>query len=163
MNLQDLAAIAEVVAGAAVIASLVYLALQIRQSNTATHRQMYMEAASTLSEYWLALAQDYPLYEKLTTMLRAPDELSNPEKEQAYLLFDSYMSLMESFYLHNQEYGENTSQERWGRILGRMLNAPGGTEYWLNRRFYFHGEFSIYVDSLFVKNEHEGSDTESSD
>ena len=61
---------------------------------------------------------------------------------------DSYLTLMESYYLHNQQYGEKLSQERWERILARMFSTPGGNEYWHRRRFAYHDEFAAYIDTL---------------
>jgi hypothetical protein len=148
MTIQTWALFSEIVGAVAVVVTLAYVALQIKQSNTATHRQMYMAAAAGLAEYWVTLAQDYPLYELFVSMLRAPAELSRTDKERAYLVMDSYLTLMESYYLHNRQYGEDISQARWERILRRMFATPGGNEYWLKRRFAYHDEFAGYVDRL---------------
>ncbi len=148
MTIQDWVSVSEIVGAAAVVVTLAYVALQIRQTNTATHRQMYIESVAGLSEYWRSLAQDYPLYELFVSMLRAPAELSRTEKGRAFIVMDSYMTLMESYYLHNRQYGEKLSQERWERVLGRLFSTPGGNEYWLKRRFGYHDEFATYIDNL---------------
>ena len=148
MTIQDWVPVSEIVGAVAVVVTLAYVAIQIRQTNTTTHRQMYQEAATALSEYWRALAQDYPLYELFVSMLRAPAELSRAEKGRAYIVMDSYLTLMESYYLHNRQYGEKLSQERWERILSRMFGTPGGNEYWQKRRFAYHDKFALYIDKL---------------
>ncbi len=148
MNIQDLGAIGEIIGGVAVIATLIYLAMQIKQANVATHRNMYAQAATALSEYWLALAKDPELYESFTTMLRAPETLSEADRNRGYLVMDSYLSLMESYFLHNRQYGEQLSQERWGRMLLRLFDTPGGQEYWRRRRASFHADFAKYLDEL---------------
>jgi hypothetical protein len=48
MNLQDFASIAEIVGGFAVIASLIYLAKQIRSSTQAAHSTAYEEAVQQI-------------------------------------------------------------------------------------------------------------------
>lgn len=148
MTIQNWVYFSEIVSAAAVVITLAYVALQIKQTNTATHRQMYIAAATGLSDYWRALAQDYSLYELFVSMLRSPGELSRTEKGRAYIVMDSYLTLMESYYLHNQQYGEKLSQERWERILARMFSTPGGNEYWRRRRFAYHDEFAAYIDTL---------------
>ena len=130
MTIQDLGAIGELVGGAAVIATLIYLAIQVKQSNVSTHRNMYAQGATAISNYWLTLAKDPELYRTFTSMLRNPESLSRQELDQGYLVMDSYLSLMESYYLHNAEYGEEISQQRWARILRRMLSLTGGQKYW---------------------------------
>jgi len=148
MDVQDLGAVGEIVGGLAVIATLVYLARQIRQANTSTHRQMYAQAATAISEFWLNLAKDAELQALFQKMLSEPDGLGSNQLERAFLILDSYFSLMESYYLHNQEFDEKLSQERWERILVRILAAPGGRAYWLKREYAFHDSFARYVSQL---------------
>ena len=57
IDIQDLGSIGEIVGAIAVIATLVYLSRQIAQSNSATHRQVYSQAATAVSEFWLNLAK----------------------------------------------------------------------------------------------------------
>ncbi len=148
MTIEDFGAIGEVVGGVAVIATLIYLALQVKQSTISTHRSMYAQAATAISDYWLALAREPELYKTFTCMLRDPESLSRDELDRGYLVMDAYLSLMESYYLHNLEYGEELSQERWGRMMQRMLSLPGGQKYWSRRRSSFHEQFAEYVDQL---------------
>ena len=148
MNIQDFGAIGEIVGGIAVIATLMYLSVQIRQSNTSTHRQMYAQAATAISEFWLALAKDEELYDLYLKMMREPQSLQPTQLGRGQLVLDSYLSLMESYFLHNSEYKEQLSQERWERILRQMLNTPGGRVYWPNRQKYFHEKFRLYIDEL---------------
>ena len=148
MNIQDLGAIGEIVGGIAVIATLGYLSVQVRQANVSTHRNMYAQAANAISDFWLSLAKDYELYECYVLMLRDPEDLTEHDQNRGYLVMDSYLSLMESYYLHNREYGEDLSQERWGRMLRRMFDTPGGRKYWQKRKASFHAEFAEYLDTV---------------
>ncbi len=156
VNIQDLAAIAEIAGSVAVIASLIYLALQIRQTNVATHRSMYAQAATSISEFWLSLAKDPQLYASFTSMLRAPESLSEHERDRGYLVMDSYLSLMESYFLHNRQYGEQLSQERWSRLLHRMFHTTGGQEYWRKRKSSFHKDFVEYLDGIIARDASSG-------
>lgn len=150
VDIQDLGSIGEVVGAIAVIATLVYLSRQIAQSNTATHRQMYSQAATAVSEFWLNLAREPELYELFRRMLTTPDQLQKHEVERAFLVLDSYLSLLEAYYLHNQEFGEVLSQDRWERVLRQLLHTEGGRMYWAKRKFAFHSDFAEYL-SPFVK------------
>ena len=148
MDIQDFGALGEVVGAVAVIATLVYLARQIRQANNSTHRQMYAQAATAVSEFWFNLAKEPELHALFQQMLSAPDSLTPQELERSYLVLDGYLALMESYYLHNREFKETESQDRWRRILERMMNAPGAVPYWQKRQFAFHEDFSAYISSL---------------
>ena len=146
--LDALGNIGDFVGGIAVIATLIYLAVQLKQANVTTHRQMYAHSALAISEFWLNLAREPELYHSFRSLLRSPEDLSQERSERGMLVCDSYLSLMESFYLHNIEYGETLSQERWNRTLSQMLNTPGGVHYWSRRKSSFHEEFSDYIQTL---------------
>ena len=63
-------------------------------------------------------------------------------------VIESHFSLMEGYYLHNVEYGEKLAQDRWSRVLRRILSMPGGSAYWADNEWKFHAEFAKYIDSL---------------
>jgi len=148
MSIQELGAIGEMVGGVAVLVTLIYLAMQVRQGSVTTHRQMYGQAAEAISSFWMDLARDPDLLDAYLEMLRPDHQPDSPGARRGYLVFDAYLSLLESFYLHNREYGERLSQERWQRVLTRLLTTPGGRTYWARRREYFHEEFATYVQNL---------------
>jgi len=148
MSLQDYGAIGEIIGGIAVLATLIYLAVQLKQANMTSHRQTYVQSAMAISDFWLNLAREPELYHSFRSLLRSPEELNQERSERGMLVLDSYLALMESFYLHNIEYGETLSQERWNRTLDQMLNTPGGIHYWSRRKSFFHQKFSDYIQSL---------------
>ena len=148
MSIQEWGAIGEVIGGIAVVVTLIYLSIQLKQSNVTTHRNMYAQAAVAISDFWLNLAREPELHQLYLSMLHAPESLDEAQNQRAYLVMNGYLSLMESYYLHNQEYGERLSQERWSRILSRLLDSPGGRRYWSRRKAHFHQEFSDYVQTL---------------
>lgn len=148
MDFQDLGSIGEIVGALAVIVTLVYLSRQIAQANSATHRQMYSQAATSVSEFWLSLAKDPELYELFRRMVSNPDELTRLERERAFLVLDAYLSLLESYYLHNREFGEVLSQDRWNRVLDQILNTNGGRLYWRKRHSAFHSDFAAHLTSI---------------
>jgi hypothetical protein len=148
MTVQDLGALGEIIGAVAVIITLIYLAVQMRQSNRATHRLMYSSAAEKVSDFWADLASNIELFELYTRLLTDPDGLSRQESERAHLVLDAFLALMESYFLHNRQYGETLSQERWERILSRIFATPGGRLYWARRRFAFQRDFAEYVDGI---------------
>ena len=148
MDIQDLGSIGEIIGALAVIATLVYLSRQIAQANNATHRQMYSQAATAVSEFWLNLAREPELHSLFRNMLAAPESLTKADLERAFLVMDSYLALMESYYLHNRQFGEVLSQERWQRVLKQLLNTQGGRAYWPKRQYAFQQEFADYLATL---------------
>ena len=151
MLIEALGAIGAFVGGLAVLLTLIYLAKQLKQSTVATHRQTYVESAKAISEFWLTLAREPELHEAFVDFLKVPESQSKGRRERGFLVMDAYLSLMESFYLHNEQYREVQSQQRWERVLKQLMNTPGGLEYWPRRRNYFHEAFADFIDSLSVQ------------
>ena len=151
MTIQDWGAIGEIVGGIAVLITLIYLVVQIKQSTKATHRNMYSSSSADVSRFWLELARDMQLYEDFIHMLRDPDSMAQQNLERGFLVLDSLMSLMESYYLHNRDYGEDLSQERWGRVLTRFFGTPGGRQYWQARHNAYQAEFAAYINEIVEK------------
>ena len=148
MTIQDWGAVGEIIGGIAVVITLIYLVVQIRESTRATHRNMYSSASADVSRFWLELAKDMVLYEDFTQMLRDPESMDQQNRDRAYLVMDSFLSLLESYFLHNRDYGEVLSQERWGRMLARFFGTPGGREYWQARRNAYQDEFAEYLNEI---------------
>jgi hypothetical protein len=148
MSIQDWGAIGEAVGGAAVLVTLVYLALQLRRTSRVAHRQTYNAGAEAISRFLFELAENPGLHLLYRRSLQEPEKLEKDELLQGHTVIESYFSLMEGYYLHNFEYGEKLAQERWSRVLRRLLSMPGGSVYWAQNRWKFHAEFAKYIDSL---------------
>lgn len=61
MNLQDLGAIGELISGVVVVATLIYLAIQLRQNTETTQAQTTASVALEMEQALLALAQNADL------------------------------------------------------------------------------------------------------
>lgn len=148
MTIQDWGAVGELVGGVAVLITLIYLALQLRRTARVAHRQIYSEGAEVMSNFSLKLAQNPELHSMYRRALREPDKLNSEQLLQGRAVIESYFSLMEGYYLHNVEYGEKLAQDRWSRVLRRVLSMPGGSAYWAENEWKFHAEFVRYIDAL---------------
>jgi hypothetical protein len=148
LTVQDWGAVGELIGAVAVIVTIIYLALQLKRSARATHRQTYHAAAEAIAEFSLTLARDQALNDRFRGALQTPDALLASDLNSGFAALDAYLALMESFYLHNREFGERLSQERWDRMLRRLFATPGAQRYWRERCWQFHAEFAAYVDAL---------------
>ena len=148
MTIQDWGAIGGAIGGIAVLFTLVYLALQLRRTTRVAHRQTYTAGAEAISRFSFDLAKNPELHLVYRRALQDPDALGFEELAQAHAILDSYFALMEGYYLHNMEYGEKLAQERWSRILRRLLSMPGGRAYWADHSWKFHVQFVDYINSL---------------
>jgi hypothetical protein len=148
MTIQEWGAIGELVGGVAVLATLVYLAVQLRRTTRVAHRQTYNAGAEAISRFSLELAKNPEIHSVYRRALATPEKLSADELLQGHAVVEAFLALNEGYYLHNVEYGETLPQQRWGRILRRILSMPGGKSYWKNNKWKFHAEFVEYMDTL---------------
>ncbi len=101
MNVETLGSIGDFVGGVAVIASLIYLAVQIRQNTRAVRSSSYHQAAEQTWNYCLAVAGDASLADILARRaagepLAAADELRANAADQALVFgFENMLRLHE--------------------------------------------------------------------
>jgi hypothetical protein len=152
MNLQDLASIAEIVGGIAVIVSLIYVGVQVND-NTAAIRSAAASDATTTMQSW---------YVEMGTNRQASDVWFNAMTSEEPLLphdeFQFMMSMhvailgMQNSYLLVEEGTLDTEfREAVTTAIVAVKDLPGMSRYWRQRRGFFHSGFAEYVDGLLAR------------
>jgi hypothetical protein len=105
MNWNAVGAIGEIVGAIAVVATLIYLAGQIRQATHATQAACFQAASALEQEFLLVLGQD-PATARTwgTYMFGDPGMLSEGERMQAVFLMGSLIRRLENMY-HQHKLG----------------------------------------------------------
>ncbi len=154
VSIQDLGSLGEFLGGVAVVVSLVYLALQIRQNtrqvvqNTRTvHREStraFQEDANAWRSYLIQSPEIAELYRR---GLRHPDELDPGEWLRFRMLMQGLFEHWRFAYL-TREDAEFAST--WEPFLEQTLDEPGGARYWETARANFPPEeaFAVFVDHV---------------
>lgn len=92
MNWEAAGAIGEVIGAIAVVGTLIYLALQIRNQNAATNLQIQESVLSGFDEPNALIAGDLARAELFNRGLSDPDSLSDDEATQFSALFRLFMN-----------------------------------------------------------------------
>ena len=149
VNWEAIAAIGEIVGGAGVVGSLVFVGWQLLQ-NTAALRtstsQSHVELYSSLA------AQISGNREVATLWLAGLSDLSSLEDVDR-VRFISLTSAIFRFYETSfvQHTKGKLDEELWGNVekqLRDMVTAPGVRSWWEMRRHWHSAQFSSLVDSL---------------
>jgi len=155
LTLQDLGNIGEFVGAIGVVASLVYLALQIRQSS----RQVSENTNSALgsieqdnalgsSDFLLSLAQNPELARVWRLGLSDPAKLTEDEATQFVMLMGAAFYLFEGpFRQYQRGLLSEDSWDPWARLISRYLRSSAVLAWWLRRDVPFAESFVEYVDS----------------
>jgi len=135
MSLEDLGNIGEFVGAIAVVLSLIYLAVQIRQNTKTVRTSTYQEVLDYSSRFnELVLAN--PHIERIWRVGRFDfDQLTEDERPQFRLLIGQLFNIYETMLLQYQR--GTLDQEYWdARLVGfrHLLSQPGLRTHWLRSR-----------------------------
>ena len=157
MTIQDLGSVGELLAAVATIATLIYLAMQIRASAAATRA----EARRTLdvSGYDLVrqIAGDPELTHLFMVGLGKPDALNTEQAFRFRLLMSFFFSSMDTAWKEVQI--GTMSEEQLSVHLGRnrpMIEAPGGRAWWDQNSSIFPEQFREFLESQVPRLKREG-------
>ena len=147
MTLQDLGNIGEFVGAVGVVASLVYLAIQIRQNTRSVRASMYQEAVRDVAAASDVLASDAELARIWRTGLRDFDALQPDERQRfaAYAL--GLLRRMENVFYQTRHGALDFAS--WKGLLEslRFMHAqPGFVAWWARAQDVFSPAFREYVD-----------------
>jgi len=147
VTLQDLGSVGELIGALATVATLVYLAVQIRQNTKSVRAASHHAGSTAWSEFVGRLALDPTMTEIYHAGRVSPDELSQEDGRRAELLFDAMLAQIENFYIQylNGQLPES-NQDRFARILQTQFQTPGFRRYWPRRRDLFTEEFVEYIE-----------------
>ena len=98
MSLENLYFIAEIVAALAVIASILYLAIQVKQSTAQNQASARFEFVRAMGEANLAIAQDESLAAILTKGVNDFESLSKNERIRFQMLVGQYANVWSVMY-----------------------------------------------------------------
>ena len=152
--------VVEIVGIAAIVVSLIFVGLEIRQSAAATRGATQQALVDAAREASAALVADEAAVELTMRFLSATDwsDLSELERFRSALLFTSMIRVFESAYY---QWGEgNLAPEIWvgweASIRG-VAPMPGVALFWNDRRLYFNETFRNYFEEQMKLEEHDPS------
>ena len=147
MSLQDWGAKGELIGGLAIIVSLIYVGLQIRQGTNASRAATNQSFSAQYSDLILQITRPEvrDIYWRGIAGLR---NLEGSENAAFMALMSSIMRTYETFFFERDE-GRFDSR-MWDGYMAQMFdlyNNEGVREYWAIRKHQFADEFEAYVES----------------
>lgn len=146
MNIIELGAIGELVGGVAVLATLIYLAAQVRQGNTIVKSQVEHETSRRSSELAIMLAD--PAHRDLAfRALEDFEHLSAGEGFSVMMRWLAFLNYYETLF-YARERGE-IDDDLWESRVERMrwTFAIVPRRFWEERRLGFGKRFRAFVET----------------
>ena len=158
MNWDALGAIGEVVGAIAVVATLAYLAVQIRQNNKLSQTTAVQTVSQQNLDFLGMLATNPDLGEVWFKGAENYDKLDARAKQGFYFVAQMLLRLFEDqHHLRTQGALPDEMWEASKVTLVRMLSRPGPRQHWEDNKFIYSASFRQHVDELLANSDYDYS------
>jgi len=149
MNWDALSAIAESVGAVGGIATLVYLAVQIRSNTKAVRAATYDSIVSQFRD-WNAPNRTSPeLSAQFASQIEEIDKLDEKARQHAMHVFFDLMKLAENLhYQYRMGMIDDSLWSGWEVFFQQYFSSPGMIWYWKRRRDFCNADFAVWVDAI---------------
>ena len=140
--MQTAALLAEIIGAIAVVVSLIYLAVQVRQNSVLLKTDSYGRALDWLSEFQFSLGEDDALNRIFSRGIIDIESLKPRERTRmAWALYHAFGSF--EFLFHSSRSGglPDGIWERWDGTVDWWLSYPGVRTWWHARPAPFSPQF----------------------
>jgi len=152
-NLESLASLGEIVGAIAVVVSLLYLAVQVRQNTRAQRLENASRILDRTASMQGALSRDSAMSVLFSKGVSDPSKLTPQERIQFTWAMYEFFGALEFMYLAaNENSIPEEIWQRWSSAAAWWLTFPGVQAWWNARPIPFADSFSSYIESLLDDN-----------
>ncbi len=147
MSSETISALAQLIAALGVIASLFYLAAQIRQ-NTRSMRAVVVDSlARSIADVIRPMAEDRELMRAFHVVVEDWHTATDDDRMRALPMFFSTFKLFENAWFQQRQGTLDPQQwQGWDAYIRMYYHRPGVKAWWRLRRAAFAAGFHDYVE-----------------
>ncbi len=147
LSLGEIASVAEAIAAAGMIVSLVYFAIQIQQNTKAVRASSYQEVANGVTAFQSMLAENE---EVARLYLRGAEDLNGLSSEER-LRFESALGQVfvrydVAVYFYREELIDEMAIEPYSRYILLLLKNPGVADWWKEAQHFYSSSMREYIN-----------------
>ena len=152
MSITELGAVGELLSSIVVLATLIYLAAQVRQTKLTVQSSSWQGGIQSIMDINALLATDSDLLDIFLRGMANPDALDSTEQVRMSFVLANLFHTYHKWYRDHQK-GLVDEEARRGEELSMlaMLSQPGGERWWRNFGIPYTPKFRSYVDSRLDK------------
>jgi hypothetical protein len=148
ITLTDLGNLGEFVGAIAVVASLIYVGIQLRQNTAA----IKITTAQAFTDTWNAYISTLNIAPGLADVffrgLKGTSQLKEGEVVQFYAFLSQAFTTYQSFFIQRQKgVVDEGSWTSYVQAIIDLMSSKGVREYWEFRHHWYTAEFQDYVNS----------------
>jgi len=152
MNWEAIGAVGEIVGAIAVFATLIYLAVQIKDSARAVRSAAITDATTAMQAFYQELGSNPQASELFLEGMTNPDSLSRQAQFQFIMMTHSaFLGFQRSFFLAQEGTLDVGLRDSIGTAVIGVNHLPGVHFYWRQRRSFFQQEFVLWVEGLLAR------------
>ena len=152
MNWEAFGAIAEFLAALGVIASLIYVGMQIRENSRVVQASTSQAVADSAQARLLAVAQSLSLASTLARLVEDPKAVSSAEQIQVdFLRTASFKGFENQFFQYSQGLLRADMWDGYQFFLLANLRAPDVQQWWGRSKDGFTAAFREHVEGQLAK------------
>lgn len=147
LKLSDWAALAEIIASGAVITSIVYLSIQVRENTNAVQAATFQELINASDLYLLTIAQDSTLTSLVDRAGEDPASLTPLERRRYFYTQRAFWRNMENAFFQRQR--GLLGDAEWSVYQRIMCEQPdrGEQDTWAEHRVHMSEPFISFVEA----------------
>lgn len=148
-NLEQIALLVEIIGGVAIIISLVFVGLQLKESAKATRSATAATTVSEITSWYSNLGNSEQGSKVFYNFITIPESLTPEEQYQAIMnAHGIVLSWQNSFYLVREGTLDEGVHKSLVEIINGIKNSPGFIIFWKSRKSIFLQEFQEYVEKI---------------
>lgn len=152
-NLESLANLGEIIGAIAVVVSLVYLAVQVRQNTQAQQTENFSRALDRVAAIQATLSQDTETSVIFSKGVLDPSELSANERLRfTWAMYELFGAFEFMFLASKTKAMPDEVWQRWSSAVAWWLSFSGVQIWWTVRPIPFTERFTSYVEALLQNN-----------
>jgi uncharacterized membrane protein len=149
VRLKKIALLVEVLGGIAILISLVFVGIQLKENTKATRSSTATATIDTMTNWYVTMGANAETSASFYRFLANPESMTKEERIQhIYNFHGLFLAFQNSYYLSL----EGTLDERIPKSLNQVIygvkDQPGFKLYWKSRKSIFFEEYREYVDDL---------------
>lgn len=152
-DIQTLANIGEIIGAAAVVLSLIYLAVQIRQNTQAQRSENYSRALERLAAMQSSMAIDAEFALMFSKGAADIEQLTPRDRIRfTWSCYEAFGAFEFMFHAAKTNALPEEVWERWSAAVAWWLTFPGVQTWWASKPASFTESFTSFVESLLEDN-----------
>jgi len=149
MTLLEWGALGELIGGIAIIVSLIYVGIQVKDNAGAVRSAAANDANVATQSWYMQIGSDRQTSELIYEALTSEVALSNQEEFQFLMMMHgSILAFQNSYLLAEEGTIDFELRESATTAMSGVKELPGFRRYWRQRKSYLHSGFADYVDQL---------------